>query len=177
MILLPIACAASSITFKLFFFAILLIISKLHILPVQCTGTIALVFEVIFSSILFSSIFKSSFTSTKTGFAPRWAIAAAVAINEIALVITSSPFFIPIAHNAIINASVPEFKVKQYLVPRYSLISCSSFVFSSDKIKFPDAKTLSIIGNNSSFSFSYLCFKSIKLIFFIIKFCKTLLSF
>ena len=49
-----------------------------------------------------------SLQSTNTGLAPNSAIAPTVATKVLAAVITSSSFFIPIAFNGILIASVPE---------------------------------------------------------------------
>ena len=83
------------------------------------------------------SILKSSPTSTKTGFAPRSAIALAVATKELGTVITSSPSPIPNERIDSINASVPELTPMEYLVPHNSANLFSNFSTSSPRIKLP----------------------------------------
>ena len=63
--------------------------------PVKCTGKMALVFLLFFSSINFSLIQKSFLQSTNTGFAPISVIAPIVATKVFAAVITSSPLPTP----------------------------------------------------------------------------------
>jgi len=76
--------------------------------PKSDTGTIALVFGVIFASIKFGSIlYVLSSISTNTGFAPKNAIISAVAIKVKGVVMISSPGFISSAIKANSSASVP----------------------------------------------------------------------
>ena len=73
----------------------------------------------------------SNSTSTKIGLAPNNLITSAVEIQVNGVVITSSPFEIPRAINAINNASVPEETVMQYFDLLIFFNSCSNFITSS----------------------------------------------
>ena len=80
-----------------------------HGLPNRCTGTIALVRDVIFDSEdAGSRLNVEGSMSANTGVAPSRAIAPAAAKNENAGVITSSPGPMPRAHSAASNASLPD---------------------------------------------------------------------
>ena len=104
----PIACALSSITYRLYSSATFMIASILAHLPNKCTGTIAFVFGVIAFLIAATLILKSSgSTSTNTGVNCNNAITSTVAANVKSAVITSSPGFKPKPIIAICNASVP----------------------------------------------------------------------
>ena len=77
--------------------------------PAKCTGRIALVREVIFSSILAGSMFMvCGSTSTSTGVAPAWMMALTVAQKVKGVVITSSPGCNPAASMARCRAAVQE---------------------------------------------------------------------
>ena len=116
-------------TFRLCFSAIAFISSILALWPKICTGTIAFVFSVIFSSILEGSILNVSFsTSTNTGTAPTAEIVSAVAKKVNGVVITSSPAPIPKDFNAITKASVPFPTDIACLTPMYSANSFSNSV-------------------------------------------------
>src|SRR4030066_2297199 len=89
----PWAWQASSITFNPYF----LDNSKIGFMsadcPYICTGIIAFVFELIFPSMSdLSIVYVTGSISTKTGFAPVWAIASTVAKKVLGEVITSLPF-------------------------------------------------------------------------------------
>lgn len=102
----PRACAASSIMGMSFDISRSLFMS--HILPLRCTGMIALVSGVIsFSTLRVEMFMVLSSMSASTGLAPRCLIAAIVATNVCAVVITSSPLFIPTASSDSWIASVP----------------------------------------------------------------------
>ena len=68
--------------------------------PARWTGTIALVFLVIFASIWLTSMQKLSVQSTKTGRANSSPIAPTVAMKVLAVVMTSSPGPTPSAFSA-----------------------------------------------------------------------------
>ena len=86
----------------------------------------ALVLGVIASSMASGEILKVlGSISIKTGIAPTYFMASAVAINVNALVMTSSPAPIPSAIKAKCNASVPEATPMACLTPRYAAASFS----------------------------------------------------
>ncbi len=88
----PMACALSSITARLYFFAMVIISSIGAAWPYRCTGTMALVFGVIaFSSEAGSMQKVFASTSEKTGVSLSKAAASVVAIKVKEGVITSSP--------------------------------------------------------------------------------------
>tara|TARA_B100000700_G_C15055478_1_gene862587 strand:+ start:4262 stop:4537 length:276 start_codon:yes stop_codon:yes gene_type:complete len=87
--------------------------------PYKCTGIIALVFLVIYFSIKVSSIlFVIGSISTNTGLAPTDNIEFTVATNVNPVVITSSPFPMLLANNAICKAVVPDEVATEYLTPK-----------------------------------------------------------
>ena len=87
--------------------------------PNKCTGMIAFVFGVIAASIAFGQILNvRGSISTKTGMAPTYLIASAVAINVNGVVMTSSPSPMPSAINAKCRASVPEATPIACLTPK-----------------------------------------------------------
>ena len=83
-----------------------------------------MVFLVICFSIFVSSIlFVIVFISTSTGLAPTDNIEFIVATNVNPVVITSSPFPMPLAKSAICKAVVPDEVATEYLTPKYFDIS------------------------------------------------------
>src|SRR5438105_12012848 len=76
-------------------------------LPCRCTGTMALVRGVIARSTRAGSRFSDESTSLKTGRAPAWTMALAVAMKVNGLVMTSSPGPTPLARRARNSAAVP----------------------------------------------------------------------
>ena len=119
--LAPCASAASSITWSLCLTATSVIVFNCAGCPYKCTGIIALVLTVIANSSFCGSIFHvSSSESIKTGLAPVYATAFAVAINVNDGIRTSSPVPIPNATKAKCNATVPFETASAYLHPQYS---------------------------------------------------------
>ena len=95
--------------------------------PNRCTGMIAFVRSVIARSTSAGSRFSvAGSMSTKTGVAPRRAIASAVAKNVNAGQMTSSPSPIPSASSASTSASVPLATPIACWTPRYSAASRSN---------------------------------------------------
>ncbi len=102
------ACALSSITFKLCLAAISIISSIGAVCPKRCTGTMAFVLGVMALATAAGSIIKvSGNTSTKTGVNPNKAMTSTVAAKVKSAVITSSPGCKPRPIMAICSASVP----------------------------------------------------------------------
>ncbi len=126
--LAPIACAQSSITIRLFFFAIFIILFILQALPAKCTGIIPFVFELIFLIIDSLEIFIESIsTSASTGVAPACSTAFAVATNVISGIIISSPFPILNALRDKNNADVAFETPIAYFAPVKDANSFSNF--------------------------------------------------
>ena len=112
------ASAASSITKRLCFLAILIMASMSAPLPVTCTGTIALVLTLIaFLMASIEMVRSAGFTSTNTGFAPQRYTALAVAIKVRSGTITSSPYPTSKALSAKKIAAVPLVVAEAYLAP------------------------------------------------------------
>src|SRR5262245_56710289 len=86
------ACAASQMTFNLYFLAISMMGSMSAGWPYKCTGIMAFVFSVIAASILVTSmLYVFSSISTNLTFARAWVMASVVAMNVLGTVMTSAP--------------------------------------------------------------------------------------
>ncbi len=90
-----------------------------------------------------SMLYERGSMSTKTGRAPRRAIAAAVAKNENGVVITSSPDLTSRAIKASSSPSEPEAQPTAYFALQYSAIEVSSWRTSSPRTKRCEASTRS----------------------------------
>ncbi len=87
--------------------------------PYRCTGTIAFVFGVIFSSMRVTSmLLVRGSMSTNTTRAPAMVTASDVAMKEFAGTMTSSPGPTPSAMSAIAIASVPLATPTQWPTPQ-----------------------------------------------------------
>ena len=114
------ACALSSITYKLCSLAISIIASIFAARPNKCTGTMAFVFGVIALRIPSNEIFILFMsTSTKTGVNCNKAITSTVAAKVKSAVITSSPGCKPKPIMAICKASVPLAHGMTCFTPKY----------------------------------------------------------
>src|SRR3954471_22730678 len=94
----------------------------------------------------------SGSTSTKHGRAPTSVTASAVAMNELAGTITSSPGPIRSARSASARASVPEATPTAKRVPHASANSRSKLSTSSPRVKAADEATRSTVASSSSMS-------------------------
>ncbi len=87
--------------------------------PYRCTGTTAVVRGVTAGPTAAVSMRPLlSRQSTKTGVAPMWLTASAVAMNVLAGTMTSSPGLTPAASSASLTASVPELTPTAWLQPQ-----------------------------------------------------------
>ncbi|MBA7618439.1 hypothetical protein ES703_25765 [subsurface metagenome] len=127
------AWQASSITTRLCFLAMALILSIFAGSPRICTGIIALVFLLILSSILSGFIWNvSGSVSTKTGRAAEPMTTLYVAINVYGETMTSSPTPISSTCKAVSRALVPFTVQTQRLAPINS-----AYFFSNSKTVSP----------------------------------------
>ena len=111
--------ASSSTTKSLRLRAISLIAFMSALRPYRWTGTIAFVFGVMAASIFAGSMLAVlGSQSTNTAFARTIQIASAVAKNVLAVVMISSPGWMPRAMNTSQSASVPEFSPTACFIPK-----------------------------------------------------------
>src|SRR5438034_4505183 len=78
-----------------------------------------------------SIVYDRGSTTTNTGLAPAYSIAAAVATNVSGTVMTSSPGATPEATSARCSALVPEFTPTAWAAPQYGANSASNAFTSS----------------------------------------------
>ena len=105
--------------------------------PARWTGTMALVFGVIFASTWLTSMQKLSVQSTKTGRANSSPMAPTVAMKVLAVVMTSSPGPTPSAFRPSLMASVPELTPIAWRVPIIAANFCSNSRTGLPSVKSP----------------------------------------
>src|SRR5690606_9977515 len=97
-----------------------------------------------------SRVYVRGSTSTRTGWAPTYAMASTVAIKVLAAVMTSSPGPMPYARNAISRADVPESTPTAYFTSQYAANASSNRATSLPRMKSVRSSTLRIAWSSSS---------------------------